>query len=264
MQTRTGVLLIPMVVLTITLSCTLASASARTTLAQIENGTPKTVWDGVFNQTQAARGREAYAVHCSSCHTNDFRGLGAPPLEGEKFVESWREDSLSNLFTFIQTKMPFRAASSLSDETYLDIVAHLLAVNKFPAGREELKKDTLGGIQIVGRNGPAPLPKFALIEVVGCLARDPGTKEWTLMNVSTPVRSRSEDRPPSSELQAFAGRPPGTETLRLVYVNDLRPDFLPEYDVGHKVYGKGYLLRNDKGTGLSVLWLEPVASVCME
>lgn len=248
MGKRLGIFLIPAIML------------AQAALAQ-ESQNGKTVLDGVFTAAQAERGKEAYAVHCSSCHTADLSGLSAPALKGEQFMENWREDSVKSLFTFIQTSMPARAAGSLSEKTYLDILTHILSVNTFPAGSKELTTDALADIQVVGKDGPAPIPKFALITVVGCLAQG-DNNEWKLENVSAPVRTRKE-KPTPEELQASAVRPLGTGTFRLVYIDALRPGFLPERHVGEKLHGHGYLLSNDKGEGLSVTWLETIASTCM-
>ena len=107
----------------------------------------------------------------------------------------------------------------------------------------------------------ATLPRFALIEVVGCLAEDPNNA-WTLKNVSVPLRTRNEDRATAAELKASAARPLGTETFRLVYIDAFRPGFRPEIHVGHKLHATGYLLRNDKGVGLSLTWLEAIAPTC--
>jgi hypothetical protein len=177
-------------------------------------------------------------------------------------MDNWREDNVKSLFAFIQTRMPLRAAGSLSDETYIDILAHILAVNMFPAGSKELSTDALGSIQIVGKDGPAPVPNFALITVVGCLAQG-SDNEWKLEKVSAPVRARQE-KPTAPELQTSTTRPLGSDTFRLVYVDALRPDFRPERHVGQKLHAQGYILRNDKGLGLSVTWLESVASTCTE
>jgi hypothetical protein len=221
-----------------------------------------TVWDGVFTAAQAERGREAYAVHCSSCHGNDLQGGAGPVLQGSQFIDNWREDSLKSLFTFIQTQMPLRARGSLSEETYLDLLTYILSMNSFPAGSKELTNDGLGGIQVIGKDGPAPIPKFALISLVGCLAKS-GESEWKLDKASAPLRTRQE-KPTPAEVQASAARPLGTGTFRLVYIDSLRPGFVPESHVGHKLHGQGYLLSNDKGDGLSVTWLEAVASTCTE
>jgi len=47
-----------------------------------------------------------------------------------------------------------------------------------------------------------------------------------------------------------------------VYLDSLRPGFLPESHVGHKLHAQGYLLSNEKGEGLSVTFLESVAATC--
>jgi len=226
-----------------------------------ESAKRKTVLEGVFTAAQAERGKEAYALHCSSCHSDDLQGQAAPPLKDDPFLDNWREDSANSLFTFIKTRMPNRAPGSLSAETYLDILAYILSANMFPAGSKDLTVDALEGIDVVGKDGPAPIPKFALITVVGCLAKS--GDEWKLERVSTPRRTRQE-KPTRAEAQASSARPLGTGTFRLVYLDSLSPSFVPEQHVGQKLHGQGYLLSNDKGEGLSVTWLETVASTCTE
>src|SRR5262245_63261962 len=83
----------------------------------------KTDLEGVFTGAQAERGKQAYATHCSSCHMEDLGGLAAPVLKGVLFIDNWREDSLRSLFTFIRTQMPQRAAGSLEEKMYVDILA---------------------------------------------------------------------------------------------------------------------------------------------
>lgn len=219
----------------------------------------KTVLDGVFTAVQAERGKAAYAAHCSSCHIEDLSGLAAPALKGEQFLDNWREDSLKSLFTFIQTRMPQRAPGSLKPEMYVDILSYILSVNTYSSGSTELSADALGSIDLVGKDGPAPIPKFTLITFTGCLAR--AGDEWKLENASAPVRTRQE-KPADGEVKASAEKPLGTGTFRLVYLDSLSPGFLPENHVGHKLHAQGYLLSNEKGEGLSVTWLESVASTC--
>ena len=218
-----------------------------------------TVWDGVFTAAQAERGREAFATHCSTCHGKDLEGGAGPALTGEQFFDNWREDSVKSLFSFIQTQMPQGARGSLGAETYLDILAYILSKNMVPAGSKVLTNDALESIQLVGKDGPAPIPKFALITIVGCLAKS--GDEWKLDRVSAPVRTRQE-KPTPADVKSSAARPLGTGTFRLVYIDALGPAFLPERHVGEKLHGQGYLLSNDKGDGLSVTWLETVASTC--
>ena len=115
----------------------------------------KTVLDGVFTAAQAERGKEAYATHCSTCHMEDLGGLSAPALKGEQFIDNWREDSVRSLFTFIRTQMPQRAAGSLEEKMYVDILAHILSVNMFPSGSSELSADALGSSTSSSRSNSA-------------------------------------------------------------------------------------------------------------
>jgi S-disulfanyl-L-cysteine oxidoreductase SoxD len=232
-----------------------------TVAAAQEEAHPNTVLEGVFTAAQAERGKEAYALHCSSCHRNDLQGGAGPALQGLQFIDNWREDSLQSLFTFIQTRMPLRARGTLDDETYLDILTYILSMNSFPAGSKELTHHALGTTQLIGKDGSAPIPNFALISVIGCLIKS--GDEWKLEQVSAPLRSRQE-KPTPAEIQSSAARPLGTGTFRLVYIDTLRPGFVPEQHVGHKLHAHGYLLSNDKGEGVSVTWLEAVGSMCKE
>src|SRR5262249_13605376 len=125
-----------------------------------------------------------------------------------------------------------------------------------------LRTDALGSIQVVGKDGPAPIPNFAPIAVVGCLVQG-SDNTWTLTNASAAVRTRQE-KPTAQDVQASAAKALGSGTFRVVYIDSLRPGFLPESHIGHKLHAQGYLLRNDKGVGLSVTWLEAVASTCTQ
>ena len=107
-----------------------------------------TILDGVFTGAQAERGKEAYGLHCSSCHYGDLRGTNGPALKGQPFIDNWREDSSRSLFTFMRESMPRNAPASLSDQTYLDILAYILSVNMYPAGSNELRTDLLDSILI--------------------------------------------------------------------------------------------------------------------
>src|SRR5262249_30422320 len=125
----------------------LLTGLSRVAAAQ-EHEHPNTVWDGVFAASQAERGRDAYALHCSSCHGNDLQGGAGPALQGLQFIDNWREDSLKSLFTFIQTRMPLRARGTLGEETYLDILTYILSMNSFPAGSKEQMNAALRPPQI--------------------------------------------------------------------------------------------------------------------
>lgn len=262
MRERLAILLISTAGVMLMLAGGVTLSAGRAGMSQTESDKPKTVLNGVFTLAQAERGRKAYEALCSSCHMPEPSTTGVPPLEGQKFMDNWREDSVNSLFNYIRNRMPPKASPRLSEETSVDIVAHLLALNMFPTGSRELTANALGSIQLVGKDGPAPLPKFALVEVVGCLVEGP-SDTWMLSKVAGPIRTHSEEgAATNAEWQAIVTRPLGTDIFRLVYIDSLRHLFYPEGHVGHKVHAKGYLLQNDKGLGLSVTWLEGITPTC--
>jgi mono/diheme cytochrome c family protein len=103
----------------------------------------KTVWDGVFSEAQAKRGAEAYTTNCSECHGKDLMGDGfAPALTGAEFIGNWNELSVGDLFERIRISMPPSGPSAVTPAQKADIVAHLMNMNKWPAGEGELEPKT--------------------------------------------------------------------------------------------------------------------------
>jgi quinoprotein glucose dehydrogenase len=96
--------------------------------------------DGVFTIEQADSGKRAFTQHCSSgCHGSDLTGLeGVPALAGEAFVARWEGLSVGALFQRIRRTMPQSRPQSLSDNTYIDIIAFLLDANGYPSGQRHL------------------------------------------------------------------------------------------------------------------------------
>ena len=105
--------------------------------------TGKTVWEGVYTPEQATRGKKLYEESCSECHLDTLQGDGAdvPALTGEVFLDEWQDQPVYKLFARIRETMPQDSPSSLTTQTYLDILAYVFQSNKFPAGEEELKRD---------------------------------------------------------------------------------------------------------------------------
>ena len=100
------------------------------------------VWNGVFADAQAGRGKALYASACASCHTETLEGSGQiPPLAGPEFLKNWDGQTLADLFDKMQTTMPADAPGKLSNEQNIDLLAFLLSFNKFPAGSAELEYD---------------------------------------------------------------------------------------------------------------------------
>ena len=110
----------------------------------------RTVWDGVYTVEQATRGRTQYMQACASCHASDLRGDStAPSLIEESFSFQWGEATVGELFERIRTLMPSDRPSSLSGQSYRDIVAFILQSNRFPPGEKELDSDADALRQIV-------------------------------------------------------------------------------------------------------------------
>jgi mono/diheme cytochrome c family protein len=107
----------------------------------------KSVWDGVYVPEQATRGKATFETTCAGCHGADLSGQSGPALAGERFKTKWDFQAVNQLFTEIRTRMPRNNPSTLSDETYLDLVTYILQANAFPSGAEPLRLDatTLGG-----------------------------------------------------------------------------------------------------------------------
>ena len=116
----------------------------------------RTIWDGVFSDAQAERGRASYVMACGYCHMDDLSGgggdepgLSPPGLAGLGFLARWRDASVAELAGTIVATMPLERPK-LEPQTYVDIVAYLLHANGARPGIEELPVDgeRLNGIVI--------------------------------------------------------------------------------------------------------------------
>lgn len=94
---------------------------------------------GWYTAAQASTGREAYIEHCAACHETNMGGAGPfPPITGASFMRRWEGRSALELYGYIHDFMPLGAEGSLSEETYLDILAHWLNVHGYPSGEQAL------------------------------------------------------------------------------------------------------------------------------
>ena len=101
----------------------------------------KSVWDGVYSEEQATRGKDEYEYNCGNCHIHDLSGdsiKDVPALAGPDFMAKWSGKSLKELLDYIATNMPQDSRGTLGGKTYADITAYVLKVNTFPAGAEAL------------------------------------------------------------------------------------------------------------------------------
>src|SRR5688572_1926810 len=183
MNKKSAVIVFPALVFAAVLT---AGLFDRTVRAQEQPS--KTVADNVYSEVQATRGAASYDTACSGCHRPDLGGANGPALRGERFARIFAGKDLKTLYTKIATTMPRGAAASLGDAVYLDIVAHVLRENGFPAGSAELTADALSGLQVLpGRpKPPPPVGDFSYDEAVGCLTPCP-ENTWLLSSASGPV-----------------------------------------------------------------------------
>ena len=108
------------------------------------------VWDGVFTEDQAARGKSAYAQECAACHLDDLLGDGiAPALTGAAFDFRWGELSVADMRAAIRATMPQGAPASLSAQAYVNIISYILQANDLPSGDSELPTDEAPLSQII-------------------------------------------------------------------------------------------------------------------
>lgn len=196
-----------------------------------------TVWDGVYTNEQAVRGNTAYNANCAACHRSDLGGAQGRPLAGAKFFESWGEDTLDSLFSVIRQRMPENRPGSLEESSYLDILAYILQRNEYPPGPTALTADSVKTILVVGKSGPAPVPNFSLVRVVGCLQEaSPG--KWQLVGASEPARTRDPAPSKDIERERSLAAAPGTLAFELMDAYDE-----PNGHAGKRVEVKGLLMR---------------------
>lgn len=102
----------------------------------------RSVWEGVYTEEQATRGRGLYSQECASCHGGELTGGEmAPPLAGGEFMAGWDGLTVGDLFERIRISMPQNSPGSLSGQQDADILSFVLNANKFPVGTAELPKE---------------------------------------------------------------------------------------------------------------------------
>jgi S-disulfanyl-L-cysteine oxidoreductase SoxD len=213
----------------------------------------RTVWDGVFTTAQAERGRDLYLDHCADCHGPALEGGEEKALKGERFWTDWQETTVDYLLGRISKNMPYSEdgllAGSLGMPAYVDVVAHLLRTNDFPAGPDELTAASSVGVQVIKKTGPSELPAHAFAHVVGCLARGPGA-DWTLTQGSRPVRIL-DGRPPDEKT------PLGDRGYTLKFVTTALDSF-----IGHRMSVSAALMGEGGREGLNVRRITSIGARC--
>ncbi len=111
--------------------------------AQAPEAESRSVWDGVYTEDQAKRGEAIYRKECAACHGAVLAGgESAPPLTGGPFLANWNGLTMGDLFDRIRKTMPQTNPGRLTRQQDADILAFMLSVNKFPAGKTELYRQS--------------------------------------------------------------------------------------------------------------------------
>jgi mono/diheme cytochrome c family protein len=219
----------------------------------------RTVRDGVFTAAQAMRGEALYGMNCAKCH--EGADVDGPPLTGDPFIDRWREDPLTSLFSFMKTRMPQDSPGKLTESAYLDILAWLLQENGHPAGSAELNAESVESTLLVGRDGPKPLPANTLVWLVGCLTSAAGDM-WALTQSTDAARTRDGEQSTPEELKTAGSKAPGTKTFRLQNLDELKGGFNPGNYKGQRVLVKGVLIPQRNNERVNVTSLAPAGAGC--
>jgi quinoprotein glucose dehydrogenase len=216
---------------------------------------PTPVWAGAYTRAQAERGKNAYFDHCARCHGEDVT-TSRNPLGGDRFLDSWEERTLADLFRRMRDTMPPGAASvTVTDRDKIDVLAFVLQQNGFPEGTAELTTDerALAAFQIVRKAGPGPLRSGTMVRAAGCLDQE-NERGWRLTDASVPERA-SLDRAPQAGREPPVGVPGRTITL-------LNPYPSPAAHRGHWMMATGLLIRSADGDAINIVSLDMLSQNC--
>jgi S-disulfanyl-L-cysteine oxidoreductase SoxD len=121
---------------------------AQTNIHRVSTG------DGVYTADQAQLGKTIYQNECGMCHGNTLEGAGVnPPLAGGEFLKNWTNRTVADLFMKTITMMPAMNPGSMTPQETAQVLAYILSVNNFPAGKTDLSSNfqTLNAIYIDNR-----------------------------------------------------------------------------------------------------------------
>ena len=96
---------------------------------------PRSVNDGVYTREQAKVGEALYAEHCLQCHDKKYFRPVLKRFEGQP---------IGIMYTVMAASMPESNPGYLSEKEYVDILAYILSLSRYPRGNAEL--DYQGGV----------------------------------------------------------------------------------------------------------------------
>lgn len=95
----------------------------------VVSATPRTMNDGVYSKAQAKNGEQLYQEHCLLCHDKKYH---------RPVLKNWEGRSLKSFFVMMRSSMPQNNAGVLRDREYVDILAYILSLSRYPSGDVEL------------------------------------------------------------------------------------------------------------------------------
>jgi len=216
------------------------------------------VLDRVYSDAQAARGELAYSKTCAECHDLSFDGT---PVDGQGFIDNWREFPLQTLYDYIATTMPEDRPGELGQDGYRDVLAYILRRNGYPSGQNDLTADTIKSTAMVGLDGPKPLASEMMVQVVGCVAPAP-ENTWELVQAGGLARVRKPDPASPDQLKSAALSPLGADHFKLLNLDNLDSKINPESLKGQRVLLKGVYVKDSYGARISALTLQSLGVAC--
>ncbi len=99
-------------------------------LSLFASAKPKTTIDAVYSNQQAKTGERLYQEHCLICHDKKYF---------QPVLEVWSGQSVATLFQMMSATMPEADPGSLHEKEYVDILAYIFSLSKFPAGEDRLE-----------------------------------------------------------------------------------------------------------------------------
>lgn len=105
---------------------------------------PRTINDAIYSKAQAKIGEQLYQEHCLLCHDKKyFRPV----------LKAWDGRPLELFFMAMSSSMPEGNPGVLRDKEYVDILAYILSLGRYPPGDIELayQDGVLNDITIVDR-----------------------------------------------------------------------------------------------------------------
>jgi len=185
----------PGLALLLTLGLAACGGESSTSISTTQSAAPVVTF-----ASQVEAGAEAYATNCAICHGANLEGstLG-PLLSGFSWVRRWGTQTPTLLLGNIQANMPPGGNESITEEDYLNIVAHMLQVNGVDGITEALSassdfviEDNISRMVAQRNRSEPPAPEgltvngntedfIPFIPLTDAMLRDPDPADWPMM-----------------------------------------------------------------------------------